>query len=249
MAQKTQNQLIAGLIFILIGAVFLVDNLDLLDYIDWRLEEVFLSWHSIMLYVGIALLILKRGKGAGIPLTIVGAVFTLDAVGDFMGLNMWRAFWSGVDNLWPLIFIIIGLAILLRSRLFPQKEDSYMEEGEEPGKSDESRLDEFTLFGGVEKKIKSNDFRGGRVTSFFGGSTLDLREARMAHDNVKIDVFTMFGGNTFIVPSDWSVDIKVTAIFGGYSDNRVVHPDAIPDPRKHITITGLVLFGGGDIKS
>lgn len=249
MAQKTQNQLIAGSIFILIGLVFLIDNLNILNNIDRGLEHIFLRWYSIMLYVGLALLVYKRGRGPGIPLTIIGSLFTLEAIGDVVHYDFWDTFADVLSNFWPLVFVFIGIAILMRSKLFPHKSATVVEEGEEPGKSDESHLDELTIFGGVEKKLKSNDFRGGRVTSFFGGSTIDLTEARMAHEDVRIDVFSMFGGNTFVIPADWSVDIKVTAIFGGFSDNRPKHQDVIPDPRKHITLTGLVLFGGGEVKS
>lgn len=242
MAQKTQNQLVAGVIFILVGLAFMINNLEVLPR---TVQDIFLDWHSILLYVGIALLVLKKGRGPGIPLAVVGGVFT---TADIFEYYHWD-FIDFIHTFWPAVFIFIGVAILMRSKLFPHKTSAYAEEGEEPGKSDEGHLDEFTLFGGVEKKLKSNDFRGGRVTSFFGGSTIDLTEARMAHSDVSIDIFSMFGGNTFVIPADWSVDIKVTAIFGGFSDNRPKHADVIPDPRKHITITGLVLFGGGEVKS
>ena len=59
----------------------------------------------------------------------------------------------------------------------------------------------------------------------------------------------MFGGGTFYVPSDWSVKADVTAVFGGFSDKRRTNIENTTDPEKVLHIKGMVLFGGGEIKT
>jgi len=74
-------------------------------------------------------------------------------------------------------------------------------------------------------------------------------QAGLSSGNNVIDMFCMFGGTTLIVPSDWEINVDVTAVFGGYVDKRYKSKSLTPDNTKRLNITGLVLFGGGEIKS
>ena len=67
-------------------------------------------------------------------------------------------------------------------------------------------------------------------------------------DNV-IDFFAMFGGGTFIVPADWDVNVDVTSIFGGFADKRIPSKNVSEEKNKQLFIRGIVIFGGGEIKS
>jgi predicted membrane protein len=64
-----------------------------------------------------------------------------------------------------------------------------------------------------------------------------------------IDVFCLFGGTKLIIPEDWNVKIRVTSIFGGFSDKRHIMPETRISEETQLVITGLTMFGGGDIKS
>ena len=87
---------------------------------------------------------------------------------------------------------------------------------------------------------------GGRITSIFGGSEVDLTKAK-ALPGATIDVLTLFGGSEIRVPADWKIKIEVTAILGGFEDKRtdLSHDDDAPV----VVIKGLTMFGGGEIKS
>jgi hypothetical protein len=60
----------------------------------------------------------------------------------------------------------------------------------------------------------------------------------------------MFGGTTILVPEGWDIKIKVVSILGGFSDK---HKGKISDKENtndnKLVIKGLVIFGGGEIKS
>ena len=81
-------------------------------------------------------------------------------------------------------------------------------------------IDLFTFMGGGKRKITSDNFMGGKVTSIFGGSELDLTAAKIQNQECVLDIFTMFGGSEIVVPNDWDVRVDVTSIFGGFDDKR-----------------------------
>jgi len=104
------------------------------------------------------------------------------------------------------------------------------------------------IFGGGEKIITSNNFRGGKLTAIFGGVDLILLNAQLAQGSHQLEVFAMFGGWTLRIPSNWHVKSEVVAIFGGVSDKRYIGPDTVKDNTRQLVIKGFVMFGGGEIK-
>lgn len=92
-------------------------------------------------------------------------------------------------------------------------------------------------------------FRGGKITSVFGGGTYDLTSAQLAPGINILDQVTIFGGSKLIVPNDWDIKIEVTAIFGGFSDKRGKLPVQTSISEKKLVIKGVAIFGGGEIIS
>ncbi|MDD3132774.1 MAG: LiaF-related protein, partial [Bacteroidales bacterium] len=83
----------------------------------------------------------------------------------------------------------------------------------------------------------------------FGGSEINLTQAQLAPGNNNLEITAIFGGSTLIVPPEWQIKVNVTAVFGGISDKRYKRRDVPTDETKILYIDGLVLFGGGEIKS
>ena len=125
---------------------------------------------------------------------------------------------------------------------------SKVEEGKKDSGDDSDFVDELAVFSGSERIITSNSFKGGKLTSIFGGTMLNLNKAGLDWGTNVLDVFVMFGGCDIRVPSDMNVKVKVTAIFGGFSDERKVINDNEANEGKELIIKGLVLFGGGEVK-
>ena len=81
--------------------------------------------------------------------------------------------------------------------------------------------------------------------AFWGGGTIDLREARMLHGEVTIRAFAVMGGITVIVPEDAEVHVTGTGVMGGFGHDAS-GPGRHGAPRIHIT--GFAFWGGVGIE-
>ena len=142
---------------------------------------------------------------------------------------------------WPAILIIIGIIVLTNARLF--KKDSWMSDTS----SSNDIIDMVNIFGGGERRLLSNNFKGGKISCVFGGGEIDLTGARLAEGTNELEISCVFGGVSLVVPPDWNVIIDVTPILGGFSDQRKTSAAAI-DMSKTLVIKGAVVFGGGEVK-
>ena len=71
---------------------------------------------------------------------------------------------------------------------------------------DADEIDLVTTFGPMEYHSTAAAFRGGTVTTWFGGGTIDLRNATLDPAGATIKTSTLFGGGNLIVPDDWRVE-------------------------------------------
>lgn len=224
--ESTNQKAWVGIALVAFGSYFLLRNLDLIpSFIPYYL----FGWEMILIIIGGSMLSTGRKKGF-IPLAI-GVFFLLPE------LFYWPRF--HMRDWWPVILIIVGVVIVLRRRDHIQRQ---------LGDLDDDFIEDTAIFGGSEKSYSSQNFRGGKLTSIFGGSDIDLSEARMATDEVVLDVFCLFGGSSLIIPNDWTVINESFVIFGGYADKRRTSTET-HDPKKVLRIRGSVILGGAEIKS
>lgn len=218
-----------GIIFVTIGGLWLLDNLNIIPDIP----DFLISWRSFLIVLGV-FLILGRGKlEPGIILIAIGSIFILED----LNILEWRNIWQ---FLWPAIIIIIGISLIFRR--------NYRRGSTDEKKYDLNYIDEYSIFGGREVMVNAQEFKGGKITAMFGGSSIDLRNADLAMGTHKLDLFAMFGGASLLVPPDWTIQVEVFSLLGGFSDNRSSSLKVVPNPDKVLIITGFVMFGGGDIK-
>jgi predicted membrane protein len=171
--------------------------------------------------------------------------YILIAVGGFFMIpEIFTVSYDFKRNFWPIILILVGLFIIFRHG-FSKREPINMNVDE----MDTQFIDEFNVFSGSEKKISMKNFKGGKITSIFGGSEIDLLDTELSLETNVIDIFYLFGGSSIKVPNDWIVINKVTAILGGFADKRHVSTPTIPDPKKTLVLRGFVMFGGGEVVS
>jgi predicted membrane protein len=110
-------------------------------------------------------------------------------------------------------------------------------------------LDAWALFGGAERLVTSEQFKGGKATALFGGIDIDLRQAGMADGEHSLDLTVLFGGIDVWVPRDWDVWVTGSPIFGGIDDKRVTSRAAEITSKGRLHINAFVMFGGIDIKN
>ena len=107
---------------------------------------------------------------------------------------------------------------------------------------DADEIDLVTTFGELNYESTARSFRGGQVTTWFAGGTLDLRGARVDPAGATLRTQTVFGGGNLVVPADWRVETKILPIFGGIGDAR---PDGNPpEGGPTLRLEGIALFGG-----
>ncbi|MEQ9466944.1 MAG: DUF5668 domain-containing protein [Ekhidna sp.] len=219
MASSSHKRAIIGIILVIIGSIFLLDNLGFNIEIPYYL----FSWPAILVVLGIVNLLSGNSRAAMILIGL-GAVFYLH---HFDVIN--------IRTFWPVILIVIGLSVILRKKPTVKKITE----------ADDNYFDEVAIFGGTEKKYISDNLQGGKVTNIFGGSEIDLRGSK-AQDGAVIEIFCMFGGVELMLPEDWKVNMGATAIFGGFSDSR---KSISSNATSTVHIKGFVIFGGGEIRN
>lgn len=227
---KNDRRFWLGIIFISMGAIWLLDNLNIFHF---SFPRYIFSWKTLLILIGLFLIARKEKVESGLTLIVVGGIFLL------RDLGIWN-FHSIRQIIWPAVIIGIGLALLYRQRQSTQSQviDS----------NDVDYIDDFAVLGGKELTVTSQTFKGGKITAIMGGSQIDLRQASLAEGNNRMDIFAVFGGTTIIVPPDWTIRVEVFPLMGGFKDNRYSPLAVIPNPEKVLIISGFVLFGGGDVK-
>ena len=220
-----------GYLFIAVGILFILNRLNLIPH---SITHVIFSWQMLLIGIGTFNLINKKYTPATILITL-GVVFMIPEFID-IDYNIRRLFW-------PIALVIVGIVLILRRNKGLNEMDLNLNYGDGI-----DVIDHSSIFGGNKLICTSQNFKGGRVTSIFGGSEISFQQTEIGNENAVIDVFTMFGGSKFLVPQDWNVKVDVVSIFGGFNDKRFLgaHNDRT---KKTLIIKGFTIFGGGDVRN
>jgi predicted membrane protein len=223
--------MLPGLVLVLIGTVVLLQHMGILPH-----RIIWTFWPAVLILFGVVKLSEPQGRVFGVVLLIVGAIFMLH------NLGLTRLSWG---DLWPIALIGAGL-VLIWSRF-----EAHHLPPASSGSSTTNTINEFAMFGGVERRISVNNFAGGTVSATFGGVELDFRSADIEGEQAVVYVEAIFGGVEVTVPDRWTVIYEGQTILGGYSDEtRPPLPD-VPGapPRKKLILRGRCVFGGISVKN
>ncbi len=229
---------IFGVIAVAFGLLLLASNFNIVGY---GVRNIIFSWQMILIVIGIVQLMNHKEKPTGYIMIAVGSFFLLPDVFDFP-FNFMRLFW-------PVLLIIIGISFIFfhRSRNYnaPNASTPYTADLNGP-----AFLDEITIFGGTKRRIANKEFKGGRLTTIFGGAEIDLTQALLSEGTHVLEITCVFGGTSLIVPSDWTVHVDVVSVFGAFEDKRTyIKKSESTGTVGSLVIKGMAIFGGGDIKS
>lgn len=96
-----------------------------------------------------------------------------------------------------------------------------------------------------ETRKEEKDGDSMNVGAVFGGTKCNLTDVDFEKMH-KVNLFCIFGGAELIVPEDVRVNVNTFSLFGGINDKRVPRNEVLKT--RELTVNGLCLFGGADIK-
>lgn len=228
---KVDKRVLLGSILIGLGGIFFLNSLDIFDF---NFGRIIFSWPFFFIVIGMYLTLNTSRKMLGGILAGLGFIFILPRIFPSIDYD---------GSVVVAIFLIaFGSYIILN-----QKKKS--EVVNELGQISNDIIDDVAIFGGGTKIVTSDNFRGGNITAVFGGSEIFLKGCKLAEGTNSIDILAIFGGTTIIVPNDWNIVMNVTSIFGGFSNKGVKDPNIVIDQSRTLIIKGLVVFGGGELKT
>ena len=232
-------RVVIGSIVLLLGILFLLENLGIV-----YVERVWQFWPVVFIGMGIARVFDGRGwhsRVGGGTMAAVSLVFLANSLG-YLPWNIWGL-------LWPVLLIFWGIVILLRGfgAQVPWSGPSAFIHDVSTNSDDV--LKAVAIFGGIERRVQSQNFQGGEASAVFGGVEIDLRGAATTRDEIEIEANAIFGGVELTVPDTWDVIVRGAGVLGGYEDktHRAPTPDGVKRPR--LVIKGGAVFGGVSVKS
>lgn len=229
--RSLSSQVIMGAIAIAFGIVFLLDNLDI-----WDFRHAIHFWPTILIVIGLV----KIWDSSTPSGYLVGGLLT--SAGVLMILHRLGYIYFNMRTMWPLFLIGVGGFIIFKALARRNRTD--IVPGLKPGESDDSVVDITAILGGFERRIVTQDFRGGEITAVMGGCELDMRDSSIKGEAV-INVFAVFGGISIKVPRDWTVILHGTPIMGGFEEKT----NAPADNAKRLIVKGHAIMGGVEVRN
>lgn len=220
-----KSKILFGLLFVVLGVIYGLQELGLI--VDIGLSGNVIV-PSIMIIVGLIILINNHNIIFGGIVTLLGVTFLLDD-------------WYPQVNkiIFPGILVIVGIEILIGG-LF--KRASHPRENLSIDTDDE--INAIAVLGGVEKRIVSQNFKGGKASAFLGGVVLDLTEIKLTSDAV-IDVNAFMGGVEIRLPSNIRIKSDVNGFLGGV---EIKHRPAEVTSEYILVLRGTAVMGGIEVK-
>jgi len=260
--------MIFGFIILAVGVLILLRKLDIF-YPDWLL-----SWPMILIAVGVITLIKHEFKSFfGVMMLAIGMFFLLEREFNFdFGI---QRFIFPVALILVGIYLITqkrkeqqvlndiqeklksasstsssedfnkGEKTAFSNKSAGEKSFSGMSGISGTSYSDSVSID--SIMSGINKRVLTKNFQGGKLTAAFGGIDLDLTQSDFS-GMVTLQVDVIFGGIKLVLPPHWDVRVEVTNIAAGVEDKRAYRQSEV-DSDKILVIRGTVFFGGLEIKS
>ena len=225
------SRLVIGIILVIAGLFLFLRNTNIFPVF---IEDIFFSWQMLLIVIGLIITVGGSNKTPGIVFMAVGGFFLIPEL-FYEIFGRYRIFW-------PSLFIAAGIIVIFAGR---GARDKFLHT--KSAFSGTDFIDIVNIFSGGDRKVVSDNFSGGKITSIFGGSKINLSKCRLAPGITQLDITCIFGGTEIIVPEDWSIVIDVVPVLGGFSDERRISSASVLDSSKQLIIKGTFVFGGGEI--
>ena len=217
-------QLIMGLLVILVGVLFTLDNFGVIEGRDY------LQYWPVGLVAagGLKLSQSRGGAGTVAALLLIGA-------GLWLLLESAGVVTVPLLDLWPLLLVLFGASLVWQGLRGRRQRDA----------DNSSTISGMAVLGGIHRGNNSRAFRGGDLTAILGGCEIDLRQAAIDGEAV-LEVFALWGGIEIRVPETWSISGRIVPILGGFEDKTRPSPGATAH---RLVLRGFAIMGGIEVKN
>ena len=153
----------------------------------------------------------RRSYLGGLIILTLGILFLLN------NLNV-LDFGNAIGTYWPLIIIFIGASILFRRRDYPSAAmDQNASTVFSSGATQQATgpvINNAAVFGDVDLKVESTDFRGGKISNTFGDMNIDLSGVQLADGEYSLMISGVFGDVHVLIPKNIEVSVTARTVFG-----------------------------------
>jgi predicted membrane protein len=243
--KRVESRIVLGIILIIIGLGYFISNIP--GFEQFEIHKYIFSFEFIVFAAGLIIFLNSTRRLFGALVLSIGVIMIAA-----------RALGIGEHIFFPLVIIAFGIYILLKHNMYKD----YACENREQWRNhihekkfysqgrtiDKDMIDETAIFGGGNRVIKSDNFKGGFITCIFGGMELDLTDCKLAEGEVVLDVTALFGGAEIRVPKEWDVRNLGTPIFGGFSIKNRKYMSYELQQNACLVVKGTAIFGGVEIK-
>lgn len=221
---RISPRLIIGLGILLIGLLWTLDNMDLIEseqYTRW--------WPAVLIAAGIARVLDHSGRAAGVVMIVIGSALLIGSL-DLADFDF--------GDLIPL-----GIALLGGKLVW----DALSRRPASAGGGDSSAdINAVAIMSAVKRQSHSSQFRTADATAVMGGVEIDLRSASIqSGQEAVIDTFAFWGGIDIIVPPDWRIVSQVMPLLGGFEDKTQRGTAGGPV----LVIRGVAVMGAVEVKN
>lgn len=218
-------RLIVGLAILVLGALWTLDNLNVLeseDFTEW--------WPAVLILIGIVQFTNRRTNRVGPILLMIAGALLLASSLDYIDFS--------IGDLIPLAIAAWGAKLVwdALARRSARPEIQYSD----------STIHAFAVMGGVHWHSTSHEFRGGDANAIMGGVEIDLRDVQVKPgEPVIIDAVAVMGGVEIWVPRGWRIDADVLPIMGAFENKATAASENGPV----LTVRGTAIMGAIEVKN
>lgn len=227
-----------GLILLVIGSFILLRRFDLFHF-DFRT-----MWPWALIIIGVLIGIKHKFRNSAPLILIAIGAAHLIPVFEIFGV-------SSKALVIPTALIAIGLIIIFKPQRKKKLWNERCEDNIKTVTNNDNLLNIDVTFGGHKEIVTSKDFKGGNVSTTFGGTEINLMNADSSEKKVSLNLKVAFGGVEIIVPSHWQIKNEISNTLGSVEDNRNIYTRTGDTPEDTFTLilTGSCSFGSIELKS
>ncbi len=223
-----KSNLIWGVIFILAGVLYILNEFFGLPFDIWDL------WPLLIIVPSVSSMLKHGPKVGNIIIFFFGLAILLDSM-NIVDDDI-------LDKLFiPVCLIVIGIVFIFRDKLFYKKNVKSLDK-------DFFKLDDgdsyTAIFSANKVNLPHDVFNGAEITAVFGAVEMNMREAVIT-DDVVINCTAVFGGVDIFVPAGVNIKVSGLPIFGGVSNKCMDYQN---ENAPTLFVNATCMFGGVTLK-